>query len=895
MKNQKNTQKYIAMKNVLTTILIFLISLSISGKPVNQKVAQQIAEGFYSVQSGLKATNISVKEIIPYLYEGETSMYIFSFTTGGFVIVSADDSETPILGYSLKSPVKKEIDNSEVKYLFDLYGKAINLAKSSKIENPEIAKQWELLLKGEAKKTIAAVDPLLTTTWDQGSGYNNLCPSGTPTGCVATAMAQIMYYHKWPATGQGWHKYTPSDNPNFGVQYADFGSVNYDWQNMPNFLGSGSTLTQINAIATLMYHCGVSVDMNYDSDGSGAFSQDVMHALTSYFKYNPTTINIFSYTSTTASTALTKTKSELDQNRPVFYSGGSKADGGHAWVCDGYDASDKLHINWGWSGYYNGYFSVTLMNPANYNFSEYNAIITGIKPGQDVQDILWIKQASGFITASRGIQFISAVNNRIAWAVGYDGSSSDAKVKEYTRTIDGGSTWTSGTINVSGTTDYTAAMISAVNDKKAWVALFGPTGGGKIVKTTDGGSTWVHQTTATFSSPDGFPNVVHFWNENEGFCMGDPNGGYFEIYTTTNGGDTWTRVQSSKIPSNLYGEYGTVGFYDVYGNTVWFATNKGRIYKSTDKGYNWMVYQTPITDASFEVTFRDENVGVIQRRGASGSTTSYKTINGGQNWTQLNPTGNFYTASLSYVPGTNILISSGSNYALPFMGISYSTDDGTTFIDYAEFYKNHQFTAIGAAGENAVWAGGFNSSQYSDGMWHLGSIPIAANFTANKTFVNQFDSTIIFSEYSYGTPETWEWNFGSSASPQTLSGKGPHRIKYMTEGSKTITLTITKGADQHIFVRENYVWVSGPVDVQVPGKEKQIGLYPNPASTFIKLDGFEKGKIRIYNASGVLQWESKNQYDNNSIDISQLASGLYIIKIETPDGNMISKKLTIDR
>jgi len=891
------------MKKIFTSLFFLLITLNfVLADSVSKSEAQKIAENFYSAQLSNKSVAFSVSEVNTFEFEGATTLYIFSFSPNGFVIVSAEDKAYPIIGYSLTNPVGSGINNPSVINRFELYSKQINQTKIQKSQNSEVKQQWLGYKNGNVTSIPSDVAPLLSTTWDQGvpnnPSYNLLCPSYAYTGCVATAMAQIMNYYEWPETGQGWHKYIPSAIPSYGIQYADFASTTYDWANMPDNLSSSSPTAEKNAISTLMYHAGVSVNMSYDaSEGSGAFSQDVMFALTSYFKYDPTTINIYNFDANNLADWLTKVKTELDQARPVYYSGGSTNSGGHAWVCDGYDASDNLHINWGWGGSCNGYYIPSAMNPTetDYNFSEYNSIITGIKPGLISQDILWKKQNSSFIAASRGIQNISVVNNKIAWAVAYDGSSANANVKDFTRTTDGGSTWVSGTVDLSSTLNYSAAMISAVSDKKAWVALFGPSGGGKIANTIDGGASWQNQSTATFTAPDGFPNVIHFWDENNGFCMGDPNGGYFEIYTTTNGGTNWNRVVAGNIPEKYSGEYGTVSYYSVYGNTVWFSTNKGRIFKSTDKGYTWVAYQTPITDASFELSFKDESTGIIQRRGSDGTNLSYITTNGGQNWTQLISTGNFYQSSFMFIPGSDLLVSTGSDSQTPKMGVSYSTDNGSTFTDYAEFYKNYQFLALGAASNESIWAGSFNSSQYNGGMWHFGEISISANFSVNKTLANQDDSTVVFLNNSYGSPETWAWDFGEGASPQTITGAGPHTVKYTTLGSKSITLTITKGTDEHIIVKENCLNVTYRVGVDKPEMNNQLTLYPNPATTYIKINGYEKGTVQVFNTTGALVMEVSNLLSNNSLNISNLNTGIYLIKIQTPDGKVITKKLSVSK
>ncbi|MDX9694418.1 MAG: C10 family peptidase [Bacteroidales bacterium] len=799
------------MKKIFTTFLLLICAIMVFADHVTMQEAQSIAEKFFANKTSKGFSEIKVNSVFEQKYKKETSFYIFSFNMGGFVIVSADNLAYPILGYSTTSKTKEHIDNPTILHYLNRYDKQIELLKQQKKSSPEIQQLWVDYRNGIFPKTTKAVTPLLTTTWDQSPYYNQLCPTGTPTGCVATAMSQIMNYHEWPTAGNGWHKYIPSGNPSYGEQYADFQSATYDWSNMPNVLSAGSTLAQKTAVATLCYHAGVSVDMNYDPDGSGAMSTDVLYALTSYFKYDPSSIQIYGFNVANINEWITLAKNELDNGRPIYYDGSSAAAGGHAWVCDGYDASDKLHINWGWGGYYNGYFAANAMNPGSMEFDESNSMIIGIKPGVANQDMLWTKQASSFRAPSRGIQFISAVDSRTAWAVAYDGSGKNEKIKDFTRTIDGGTNWVSGTINAANTTDYSAAMISAVDENNAWVALFGPSGGGKIAKTSDGGSTWVHQSTATFAAPNGFPNVVHFWDTNNGFCMGDPNEGYFEIYTTTNGGETWARVPQANIPANLTDEYGTVGYYAVVGDIVWFATNKGRIYKSVNKGLNWVAYQTPITNASFELSFKDPNTGIIQRRGEGNNKIQYITSNGGETWNTLTPAGNFYTAGFTFIPGTDKLISVGVDASTPFMGVSYSTDNGSTFTEFAEFYKSFQFTSIGAASEKAIWAGGFNSDQYSDGMWHYGNLQIVTDFKINKTIVCTNDSSVIFTDNSLGSPDSWTWYFGEGALPATAIGIGPHTIKYNTSGNKEVKLICAKDADLDSITKTDIVYVESPL------------------------------------------------------------------------------------
>jgi len=838
------------MKKFFTLLVATFLAFNVFADHVNKDEAKQLAANFYSAFAPSVKADAKMDKIFTETFEGKESFYIISFDKGGFVIISADDYAVPVLGYSFTNTATENY-GANIKYLFDRYKLEIEEARTLKSENEQIKIDWENLRNAKLKGEIKAAGPLLATTWNQSPYYNKFCPGGSPTGCVATAMSQIMNYHEWPSSGNGWNSYIPTDHPEYGEQIANFSDEVYDWPNMPNALTSSSTEAEIDATAILNYHAGVAVNMNYDPNGSGASTRDVLFAMSSYFKYDPATLELITYDSTQATEYFNKIKTEIDNGRPIYYDGYGES-GGHAWVCDGYDDNNKIHINWGWGGSYNGYFLLSDMAPGTYDFTEGNSMIIGIQPGSAYQDMLWTKQASGFETESRGIQYISAINNRVAWAVAYDGSGNSANVKEFTKTTDGYH-WESGVINAPETDGYSSSMITAIDENTAWVALYAPNGGGKIVKTSDGGENWIHQSSAAFAAPNGFPNVVHFWDANNGWCQGDPNGGYFELYTTTDGGNNWVRVPEANIPANQSGEYGTVGYYDVYEDIVWFATNKGRIFKSTDKGYTWNVFQTPITDASFEISFRNENVGIIQRRGSGDNKVQYITTDGGENWTALNPIGNFYTNSFTYVPDTNILISTGSDYQTPFQGISYSTDDGQTFVEYADFYKNFQFLAMGSAGIDATWAGGYNSSANQDGMWKYGEKIITGEFTANDTAfcVNE---EVVFTDKSYGSPDSWNWNFGEGASPATATGKGPHTVTYSSPGNKNITLTVQKGTEQHIVTKNNFIYIAGSV--------------PNDAGPITGEDTVTAGETHIYSVADqenvIFNWDIPTAWTGNS-------------------------------
>ncbi|HWS59662.1 MAG TPA: T9SS type A sorting domain-containing protein [Flavobacterium sp.] len=292
----------------------------------------------------------------------------------------------------------------------------------------------------------------------------------------------------------------------------------------------------------------------------------------------------------------------------------------------------------------------------------------------------WAEKATGFDTPSRSLNSISIVDANVIWANAFDNSdliNPNYNVKEFTLSIDGGNTWTSKSFDSGiNTADLGISSISAISAITAWVSVFddaGSTGG--IWKTVDGGTNWTKQPTALFNSSKSYPNFVYFWDANNGITMGDPDGLEFEIYTTIDGGTTWTRVPGDNIPdANGVEEWGYFSLYSVSGNTIWFGTNKGRIFKSSDKGLTWKAYIS-VANADFGVdkfTFSNETKGLLM---IENTQKLYNTTDGGVTW---NPviTPDFYKSDIAYIPGTSIVVAGAA--ANPF-GSSYSIDDGVTW------------------------------------------------------------------------------------------------------------------------------------------------------------------------------------------------------------------------
>ena len=364
--------------------LLFLFSLTLGAKanPVDDARARRVATTFLN-NNGVRSVELTDMSSVA----GFSNVYVFTTETS-FVLLAADDRVQPILGYSLTGGFDVENMPGNKRAWIQGYSDEIQYAVDNQLRaSSEVMQQWQDLAEGNRNtgRAITAVAPLLQTQWDQGNPYNLLCPGGSVTGCVATAMAQVMKYWNYPEHGIGSHSYT---HATYGELSADFQFTTYDWTNMTNTYSGSSTNAQKMAVATLMYHCGVSVDMNYSPSASGAGSAIVAEALKNYFNYSPETVfhNRSGYADNTWITML---KNDLNLSRPVWYCG-TGSGGGHAFVFDGYNSSDYFHVNWGWGGYCDEYYTINNLNPgpggigsgSNGIYNDSQGAVFGIRPSE---------------------------------------------------------------------------------------------------------------------------------------------------------------------------------------------------------------------------------------------------------------------------------------------------------------------------------------------------------------------------------------------------------------------------------------------------------------------------------------------------------------------------------
>lgn len=349
-------------QTILAIICLFLLNASANSEPITKQQALAQAQTFMKSKGRSLSSNTNIHRA-PRKGAQNDNAYYYVFNADnnlGFVIVSGDDRTEPILGYS---------DTGS----FDLD----NLPENAQSFLAEITEQMEYMeAKGLSSQRRApetakrAIAPLLTTTWGQGDPYNYSCPTDPSTsktsvaGCVATAMAQVLYHHRANNVTT-----LQAEIPNYTTSTrkismpAIAAGTTIDWNNMIDNFASTYTSTQRKAVADLMLFCGQSVKMDYKSTSSGANSYNVAYALRTYFGFDANTVykRRGGYSVAEWDNMLYE---ELKAGRPIYYSGSSQG-GGHAFIVDGVDDEGLYHVNWGWNGSSNGYFLISVLNPGD--------------------------------------------------------------------------------------------------------------------------------------------------------------------------------------------------------------------------------------------------------------------------------------------------------------------------------------------------------------------------------------------------------------------------------------------------------------------------------------------------------------------------------------------------
>ena len=365
-------------KRLILWALIAVTALTVDAAP--RTLAQMKEAAAKAINVERKGKKLAPRKASAMKTLKATAEYqIIGFEQGGFAVVAADDLVPEVLGVSTSK--YSDGTNENFKWWLEAVQGAVQYAVQHGIKLSTT--------KPDPAKYPTKVGPLVTTKWDQDEPYNLLLPQSVYggqciTGCVATAMAQVLNYHKIPVCGIGTRTiYYPQGDTSGAAVTANFSDNVYDWDNMLDEYHYGSyTEEQALAVATLMRDCGVAADMQYGGsndieNGSGAFSTDAAAGLRTYFGIAEA--ECLERNNYSESEWMDIVYNELSENGPVYYGGQSGWSGGHAFVIHGYRADGMVYVNWGWSGSEDGYYDIALLNPGYYSFSSYQDMIIGVK------------------------------------------------------------------------------------------------------------------------------------------------------------------------------------------------------------------------------------------------------------------------------------------------------------------------------------------------------------------------------------------------------------------------------------------------------------------------------------------------------------------------------------
>jgi hypothetical protein len=392
--------------------IVLAFGITLQAAPVDIRLSERLAANFIQSMPHIFSAGYSISDTEEISENGIVLFRIYRLSPQGFIVMAADNSVRPVLAFSADGEFSGSNLPGWQQFVKKWKYEVAQASRSDRSPSADIVQLWKNLADGNyalnSEKTLRSVSPMLTTKWNQDYPYNAACPPDpegpggrTYAGCVATAMGQLMFYHRWPLSGLGSYSYV---HPDYGTISADFSTALYNWNAMPN-----RVTTENMDVAVMLHHLGVSVDMNYGPNGSGMWNHSAARSFRNYFKYVPETRYVFRDSTTLNWDSLVVTN--LNDGKPLYYAGWEDTTYtmGHAFVCDGYETNDYYHFNWGWGGSYDGYFYTGQLNPGGANFNLCQELIVDMYPDtslytypQHCQGLQEINSVTGTFTDGSG-------------------------------------------------------------------------------------------------------------------------------------------------------------------------------------------------------------------------------------------------------------------------------------------------------------------------------------------------------------------------------------------------------------------------------------------------------------------------------------------------------------
>ncbi len=769
--------------------------------------------------AGVDATPILT--VAPAGEDGFKGVYVFGGETG-FLVVSADDSGAPLLGYADSGKFDPDSMPRALEAWLRGYAEQIYHGAQQGLKYREVV----------SRGAWAEIAPKLTTKWDQTPPYNNLCPMEngvrTYTGCVATAMAQVMNYHKWPASGTGSNSYTWNGE----TLSMDFSAVTFDWNSMAaDYSGASVTETQKNAVATLMKACGYAVSMDYGTAESSASSLDMITALVSNFGYSKGggwAQRCFYTTDEWEELVY----DQLSTSGPVLYDGESGT-GGHQFVCDGYNGDGYFHINWGWSGMSDGYFLLSALDPESQGaggstsgFNFYQGIALNVSPAKSTDKITPMMCCYGnFGTEASAYSLGSMAKFNVSDKSGGAGF------------FNFGATEISGTLGVK---------IVAANGGRT-IHVSGP----KADKVAPGAGF----TAFTVVLPQSLAAGTYYvtptfqmtgsgvWSEMRGLLSGVST-----LRMTVSGNNTtFAAVAPNLTVSDV--KFETPLYVDTKFKLSFAATNSG------DKDY-YGALTAALYDGETEVAKATDNVTVDLKPGEKGTLE--------------------YVGSFPSTSGVKV----GPIYTMKLV-------DGTTG-DVVASLANVTFRAKPSASVSVSGFAIVGSTTVTDpkSITFSGTLSCASGYFADQLNLALFGTQssysiastatdVIFLKGGESVKFTVEIDFSQATSGEKYAAAMFYNGRQITN---PVVFTVSTN--------------SALEEVMASGNSGDLKIYPNPAESYVTLTAERSiAGVAVYSMSGAIVKQQEGDGNELTVDVSGLAPGVYIVETKTSDGRILTGRL----
>lgn len=861
------------MKKYLLSVLALVLGVGmLHAGPVDVNRAKMVGQQF--AQSTMETKGGSLELVYaPVTERGNTAFYVFNIGKEGFVVVSADDYYRPIIGFSMTEPFDLNVPGRAY------YLRTIERARRSHTGTPsvDVAAEWEMLAnEGRlmSKNGGRAVAPLCSTKWNQSYPYNYYCPefAGCPgghfyAGCVATAMSQVMKRWNHPLHGTGSHTYTSQAHPytsqhpvNVPAQTctANFGATTYDWDNMPVTLSSGSPQVQIDAVATLMYHCAVAVDMDWDYDGSGSNSQLASQRISVYFDY--TNAAVYQRRANFSPTVWAqKVKESLDMGWPLLYSGTEEgAPYGHAFVLDGYRDDDFYHFNWGWGGTGDDYFTFETQDYHVGDGAIFNFVPSAV--------------------------YASTPQAPTAFTV------TPAADNELSATL----SWT----NPSHTmTNATLPAIDQIIIKR----------GEEVIATLDNATPG---STMTYVDNE-VPRFDQFQYSIYAVYSGSHGKTTYSEITSFGPTCNWTVMMSSNLPQGWRG--GNIALYNSAGSLIRTMTtttsSPSSVSVAVPVGKVHFVWNAPSEEIpSMTIIIKNsQNQTVFNYTGASADFaegTFYEVNNGCGNEIGTGTPSNLVAIQDETSPyDINVswdgVSDGGYGYNVYRDGLLYRTVlEGTSFVDHNAPVGGHcyyvVFLSYGGENENSSNESCANAGVGCDAPYDLDYEATGAQHKIKLKWHAPDNTDGLSTIEIYRKKGDEAFRRIKSVSPTATSytdnslnqeGNYSYRVCGYYEDTDCISAPAYLLGDHNRFQLDVY-WSPTGVD---EANGKQISVFPNPNNGSFMVEGEALQQVMVFNALGQLMLSSALEGNSAIVNLNGVEPGFYMVKVITANGESIKK------